>query len=854
MSDREDWPQIESIFHAVADLPYPAQESYLEEHCAGRAELRSRVQALLGAKQTAGDFLEQTLRTAASDVWIERQGTIGPYRIVREIGHGGMGRVYLAERADDHYTQRVAIKIVRVDLSSQALLQRFRMERQILANLEHPCIARLLDGGATEAGAPYIVMEYVDGVTIDRYVKDHALSISDRVRLFRRVCDAVSYAHRNLVVHRDIKPGNILVTVDGVPRLLDFGIAKVLEYDTPEATPGHTHPTERVMTPQYASPEQALGKPVAVPSDVYMLGLLLYELLCGSPAVRFTSHSATDRERIICQVDPPAPSVTASCRDLAGDLDAIVMKTIRKEPEQRYSSVEQLDLDLGRWLAGLPVEARSGAWGYRTSKFVRRHRIAMAAGALAIVVLGLFLLSARRASRATQESRDHLETALALANSSLFDIHASVSQLNGSTAAQALIVQKAVESLTDLEKNGGSNTAVRRGLASAYEKLSDIQFHDGPGNLGQSQAAQASATKALILRKRLLDPAVPESLEAVAADHVRLGEIYASMQWDSEAIAAYQAGIEQYAAAKTSGSYALLASTRAALAGVLAKVGRVDPALAQIELAVSGRREILRQAPGNPEYIEGLGKTLLILGEIQRDQKKDSNAAFASFEESLSIAQKLTSEFPSHRPYRTQLASVLNNLGHSSIHIAKPERAVEYYSKSLAIVSGLSAADPNDARSSRSVAIHSTNLAFALQKLGRRQDAEEPFRRAIEVHRRLAQKNPSSLRPIFDEAFARRALGQLLVELHRTEQGREQLKTAASLNQRLVDAAPANVLYRLRLAIVLQAQGDERWNAGACAEAESFYKRAAALMNPSDAAYGNTPMEVSQKRKTCTAR
>ena len=313
-----------------------------------------------------------------------------------------MGVVYLAVRADDHYQKRVAIKLVQHGLYTGAILHRFRTERQILASLDHPNIARLLDGGTTTDGRPYLVMEYVEGLPIDVYCDRHKLSISERLRLFRTVCAAVHYAHQNLVIHRDLKPSNILVSTDGVPKLLDFGIAKLLNPELSAPSLVFTESGLQLLTPEYASPEQVRGEPLTTASDVYALGVLLYELLTGHQPYRLTSRRRQDLERVICEVDPLKPSTAISRSDadtetdgtgqrtpatvsqtregqpeklrrrLTGDLDNIVLMALRKEPQRRYGSAEHLAEDLRRHLEGLPVMARPQTFGYRSAKFIRR--------------------------------------------------------------------------------------------------------------------------------------------------------------------------------------------------------------------------------------------------------------------------------------------------------------------------------------------------------------------------------------------------------------------------------------------------------------------------------------------------
>jgi len=384
------WDEIDRLFDQALDVPAPERAAWLDRACAGDPGCRQQVEALLQADEAAGRFLEgDALRWAGpsldeSDGGAADSRRIGPYRIVRELARGGMGVVYLAERSDGQFEQRVALKLIKRGMDSDQIHRRFLAERQILARLGHPHIARLLDGGVSNEGQPYFAIEYVEGTTILDHCDAHRLRLEERLRLFLEVCDAVGYAHQNLVVHRDLKPSNILVTPDGQVKLLDFGIAKVIGED-PGAETGLTETGLRVMTPEYAAPEQVRGEPITTATDVYALGAVLYELVSGQRAHRLASRTPSEVERVICQVDPEAPSAAATGADrqrLRGDIDTITLTALKKEPDRRYATVEQLAGDVRRHLDGLPVTARPDNWRYRASKFVGRHRLGVAAAAV----------------------------------------------------------------------------------------------------------------------------------------------------------------------------------------------------------------------------------------------------------------------------------------------------------------------------------------------------------------------------------------------------------------------------------------------------------------------------------------
>ena len=423
------WQQVTELFRAALELPPPQRAAFLDERCAADPALRPDVESLLAADEGSGDTLEAAVEAEAASLGDERGSSltgrrIGPYQLFGELGHGGMGSVYLAARVDDQFRRQVAIKLIKPGMDSEGILRRFRNERQILAGLDHPNVARLYDGGTTREGLPYFVMEYIEGEPIDRYCDGQKLTIGERLELFCTVCSAVHSAHQNLVVHRDLKPGNILVTAEGEPKLLDFGIAKLLN---PELAGQTVSPTgvdfKLPMTPAYASPEQLRGGPITTASDVYSLGVLLYELLAGHGPYRLERLAPQELERVVCDTQPEKPSTAVGRleetrdgerltpetvselrgsrpeglrRRLRGDLDNIVLMAMRKESQRRYASARQLADDIQRHLNGQPVIARPSTFGYRAGKFVRRNKLAVAFVALLMVfAVGMTVQSIR---------------------------------------------------------------------------------------------------------------------------------------------------------------------------------------------------------------------------------------------------------------------------------------------------------------------------------------------------------------------------------------------------------------------------------------------------------------------------
>lgn len=426
--DPAQWRKIEAIYHEASRIPPEERNRFLDERCVGDDVLKEEVFSLLEAKAAVGDFmvaspLSETMQVETATAIIKREElawlgkTIGAYRFKSVIASGGMGTVYLAERIDEAFRQKVAIKVILGGLKSREILRRFYRERQILADLNHLNIARLLDGGSTEDGNPYLVMEYIKGASIDTYCDDRKLTVSERLMLFQKVCAAVQYAHGKLVVHRDIKPRNILVTGEGEPKLLDFGIVKLLDPGK-EMADTLTLTVQRLMTPEYASPEQIRGENISTATDIYSLGIVLYELLTGHRPFRFQTTSAKEVERIVCEEEPLKPStavnqttvvslpgverktltpeIVSRTREgkperlrkrLRGDLDYVVMKALRKEPELRYASAEHFSEDIRRHLSGLPVYARRGTLRYRAQKFVKRNKTAMLLAFVLLILL-----------------------------------------------------------------------------------------------------------------------------------------------------------------------------------------------------------------------------------------------------------------------------------------------------------------------------------------------------------------------------------------------------------------------------------------------------------------------------------
>ena len=415
----EDWRRVKGILDEALPLEGAQRDAFLVRACGGHAELLAECRELIAADEGSWPLLDAERPPVPEDLGsleepaapasgsLRAGDRLGAYEILEEIGHGGMGTVYLGRRADEAFQKKVAIKVVRGGMDTESVLRRFRTERQILASLEHPHIARLLDGGATAEGRPYVVMEYIEGLPLPEWCAAKGLAVPDRLRIFVDVCEAAEYAHRNHVVHRDIKPANILVTADGAAKLLDFGIAKLLFPERFGAVPEETGTLFQLLTPDYASPEQVRGEPVTPASDVYALGVVLYELLTGRRPYDAGSSPA-EMIRVICETEPPRPSQSVTrplAKALTGDLDTIVLKALRKEPPRRYASAGEMADDLRRFLEGRPVLARPDTAGYRVRRFARRHWAGLIAAGIASLSLAAGVVALRRDAVVAAEAR-----------------------------------------------------------------------------------------------------------------------------------------------------------------------------------------------------------------------------------------------------------------------------------------------------------------------------------------------------------------------------------------------------------------------------------------------------------------
>jgi eukaryotic-like serine/threonine-protein kinase len=883
--DKARSEQVTAVLQAALRKELGARAEFIATACGGDEELRREVESLLATRDRTGTLAETpNLETAGLPVEARGEAVvghrIGPYEVVGEIGRGGMGAVYRAVRADVHYRKQVAIKLIRGGGGSDLVLRRFVHERQILANLDHPNIARLLDGGATADGSPYLVMEHIEGRRLDEYCDAARLGLPPRLALFRQVCAAVHYAHQNLVVHRDIKPGNILVTAEGVPKLLDFGIAKLLAPDLSSAAAEMTAVDQRVMTPDYASPEQVRGDPITTASDVYSLGVLLYELLSGRRPYYVGTLTLREMEKVVCEREPPPPSAALEgesavpgvpspdaigrARDspphrlrraLMGDLDNIVLKALRKEPARRYASVEQLSEDVLRYLEARPVGARPDTVGYRAAKFVRRHKAGVAAAALVVLSLVGGIVATTHQARVARSERSRAERRFGdvrrLANSLMFELHDAIQNLEGATPARALLVKRASEYLDSLAAESGGDASLQRELATAYEKVGDIQGDPYSASLGDTGSALASHRKSLAIRESLAAGGGAGDVRAeLASSHGKLGDIlWVTGDWKG-ALAAYEKAraIHQALAGDPSDAkaqYALLldhqsigdtllemgdlagaldhqkqalqicsriegrsheplwrrrlATSEVKVADVLVRRGDVTPALESYRKAAATLEELSAADPNNAQLRTLLGNTYQRLGEGLR-RNGEPLASLEVFGKGLALGERQLAADPTNAVLRRNLAGFHSTTCTALADAGRYGDAVDSCGKALGMAEALARSDPGNAQSRRDVAITQEEVARALLGGGRTAEAERASRKSVALAEAILAADATSAEARDDLFDAYQGLGRVLAATHRPDEALAAERKALALAEGLLAESPTNDDFRLGLA------------------------------------------------------
>ena len=787
------WRQIEELFHAALALDGNKREAYLAEACLDDASLRQEVENLIVGHEGATASMQTAMVREAVQQIREDDGTLGvgrefgPYRVIREIGQGGMGRVFLGERTDEEFHHRVAIKLIKRGMDTDSVIRHFRNEREILASLDHPNVARLFDGGTSQDGLPYFIMEYIEGQPIDCFCDERRYSIPERLQLFRKVCAAVTYAHQHLVVHRDIKPSNILITAEGQPKLLDFGIARLLRVGADATTATMTG--FQAMTPEYASPEQLQGLPASTLTDVYSLGIVLYRLLTGVSPHGIPDGSPQEIADAICRLEPKRPSTVAvqpysgdaptdgSIRNdsnermrkrLQGDLDNIVLTAIRKEPHRRYQSVEQFSEDIRRHLELLPVLARGDKIGYRLAKFIRRHRGGVAAGLLAalMMIAGSITTTfeahrARVQEQVAKEAQAKAERRFnevrKLAHSVLFDYHDAIKNLPGATPVRERLVRDSLQYLDSLAGEVTGDRSLLRELASAYERVADVQGGTMEANLGNTTGAIESGKKALHIRESLLasDPRDAGVQRELASSYFKVG----SLLWET---------------------------------------GDMSGAADCLRQAVRLREELAKAQPENMERQYELSNAYDRMGMLLLEQG-DAAGALTDYRRSLEIDTSVASAERTRESTRRSISVEYEHIGSALLELDDLPGALENNGRALSLRATLSKDFPLNVDHQRTLQVSYYNEGEILARMGRTNAALDSYREQVKIGEKLLRADPQNEQYRGDLAYGLIRIGDMLFKLARYPEALVSYKRSQDFRSADVQADPANLWKRSSL-------------------------------------------------------
>ncbi|MEO6589462.1 MAG: protein kinase [Pyrinomonadaceae bacterium] len=800
----ENWQKIKAVFNEAVELSPDEWEFVLKSQNGDMdAEILSEVRKLLSAEQQ-NNFSEPVANL--SHLWQDDEAEsftgkqIGSYKIIKEIGHGGMGIVFEAVREIDDVSQKVALKLLKRGMDSDAILRRFRHERQILASLEHPNIARLLDGGNSAEGKPFFAMEFVEGKPLDKFCNEKNLSVNECLRLFLQVCAAVSFAHSRLVVHRDLKPSNIFVTHDGTVKLLDFGIAKILSPEGEDA-PNQTVTMLGMMTPVYASPEQIKGETLSTASDIYSLGLILYELLTGAKAYTFSSSRPDEIAKIICENEPIRPSSlvsrpllfgknatfenkgqktedkrqitnpkfkTQNPKSLKGDLDNIILKALKKEPARRYASVEQFAGDIKKHLDGLPVIARPDTFSYRFEKFVVRNKISVVGGSLIVLsLLGGIAATSYQARRAEQQrvlAEKRFGEVRELANNSVFKYYDQIKDLQGATEARETLLKDATIYLDRLAEDSNNDPALQKDLVNAYFRLGDILGapHEN-ANTGDTTAALENYQKSQKIAENLLTQP-PENWEITGklrAIYTKTGEIFQRMGNAeetkihfrtaveiSEKIAAHEPESPKQLSALGQ-SYILYGETLPLGTGENQSVTVSSKGFSHLEKA-------LKIAPEDSPSIQRMNMATIRVGlqiyALARDAEDGGDAQKTSeyykqaaeyFRQSKETAQKLVAMDAKNAGFKRRLFAAEFNESTSISGLRKTDEALTIQHKILAETTEF-AADAKNAEAQFDLAQAFYEIGATFFRRGELLSAAENVGKAIEIYNKIIAADASN--------------------------------------------------------------------------------------------------------------
>ncbi len=852
----ERWQQVKQVLATALELAPEERAAYLDRSYAVDASLRDDIEPLVASEQQLrNEFLsEKDLADAARSLpagepsWVGRR--VGSYKVGEQIGEGGMGAVYRAFRADDQYRKEVALKFVRAGQFGGSVFARFKNERQILAGLDHPNLAKLLDGGATEEGIPYLVMELIEGQPITEYCAEHDLSFRGRLQLFLQVCVAVHYAHQHLIIHRDIKPQNILVTADGMPKLLDFGIAKILDADSAESSLTATMTGFRLLTPRYASPEQIRGEPMTTATDVYSLGVVLYELLTRVSPYELANVSAPDLPRIICEKEIQRPSLAVLraqgtgafrsfkessaeklSKQLRGDIDNIVLMALRKEPSRRYGSVNDLQEDIRRHLENIPVIARNDTVRYRATKFAARHKAGVAATAAVALILVAGIVVTLREARIAKRRFDDVR---ALANSLIFDVHDSVKDLPGSTPARKIIVDRALQYLNVLAQESAGDLGLQRELATAYERVGSVQGDYLENNLGDFQGTLASYKKALELRKQISDAssnwndrlALAQGYRLVAHQLWANGDPRGARVPLGRALAVSEAMNKEYPnnlkiLYELSFDYEV--SGRIGYPGDESANQRI---IEDYRRALAVDEILLKNSPDNLVTLHGYSMDLGLIGT--KLEAADPREALADYQKALEIDLKVA-QLSTDLRFRRSLAIEYGSIASVYDDLGDYPRAVENNMKDLTIYQDLTRTDPKNALWRQGLAIAYMNTAASLARAGNIPLALDYSNRGLETIRPLMSDAPenSFRHVVFAAVLVLR--GTVLIAANQADAAMREIEQGASIYESLYKAGTMN---HVNVAASDVKLGEAAAKAKHGQKATNFYHQALTIVEP----------------------
>jgi non-specific serine/threonine protein kinase/serine/threonine-protein kinase len=746
----DTWRAVRPLFDEASARPPAERDAFLRGSGAA-PEVLEAVAEMLRASEEAGDFLETPPAAVGGAAALGRgePKRVDGWAVERRIATGGMGAVYLARPADDPSAPPVALKVIKRGMDTDWVVERFRHEREILAGLDHPNIARLVGGGTTEDGLPYFVMEYIEGEPIQEWCARRSLGIDARLELFLKVCEAVSFAHRNLVVHRDVKPGNILVTADGEPKLLDFGLARLLHpAPSPDAVTG-TATALRMLTPDYASPEQVRGERITTATDVYSLGVVLYELVAGQRPYRTARRTPDEIARIVCEEEPARPPAEAR---VPADLLNVLFMALRKEPRRRYGSVDELAADLRRFREGRPVRARKDTFGYRAGKFLRRNRVqAVAAGLVLLAVLGGLATTVWQARVAEAERARAVRRygeLRKLAGSLLFELDEAIADLPGSTPAREILVKRSLEYLSTLERESADDLSLQRELAVALMRVGEVQARGFELQLGEVSGALDSFHRAMLIRQKLVD-ADPGSLpdqDDLAESLLRIARTMGQMgaAADHAAYARQAATIREVLVARSSGS----ASFRSGLAAAYETLGQALMAEDDLPGMLEAFRKLLALRQGLDAGEPGSVRSRINLAEAHWDVglaealSGDRAAALASWRKAEALLDELGRSAPGSERARSAQLRTYTQIGGSLDLAGERREALSYLRRAVVLGEALQATDRGNAEVRHRLAEAYRDLGATLHAAGAADDARVVLEKARALLERWWRENP----------------------------------------------------------------------------------------------------------------